>query len=696
MTITGINRWEWPVPFVKCDSRRCLEDGEDASKKYCEYNVLGLAPGDGSANAKSRVNSFKQYLKLQYPQLWPEENGSSEEDLPFNYPFVKDFPSSAAIDNYVKSPLYGTASTPKLGLAIVLGPGTSSSYPYSLRMNSTNFNSPENEARPVSRTMPRTDQLYDSFAKKESHACSLRERAPFLGKYAKRSCQGQYISNGALTVQRLVDDWILWDSGAEAEAEGGGSGSTHSGNFTVATAGVKFVSFPTKSYVKNGFYSQIAQFIPLLIVIGLLYPIAACVRSITEEKELRQKELMKMMSVSDAAIGWSWFISLYSFLFLSGLFCSLAADALFAHSQWVLLLIFWEVAYLASLMFVFVVAACFTRSTRAVLVGLLLYFVGYFLTLAVDYTTMNIGLIFLVSLHPVTAFSYGLQVVGSLEDAGVGLTPETLNFSDFPSGFTFQTVMGFLLFDCILWGILSWYLNRVVRGDYGRPQPFYFPFTKQYWNPSGGGTHSASEEAEANEDVDVMEGVPIEPASDALRAQDNNVHIRGLTKHYGDKVAVDGLNLSMYSGQVTALLGHNGAGKTTTINMLTGMVAPTSGHARISGKDIRTQMGAIRNDVGICLQHDCLFPQLTVKEHLQFFSRIKGLYENNSRKEAEKMVLDAIEDVALGEKRDTFSKNLSGGMKRKLSVAIAFCGGSRTVFLDEPTSGMDPFSRRFT
>ena len=93
---------------------------------------------------------------------------------------------------------------------------------------------------------------------------------------------------------------------------------------------------------------------------------------------------------------------------------------------------------------------------------------------------------------------------------------------------------------------------------------------------------------------------------------------------------------------------------------------------------------------------NCLFPQLTVQEHIEFFSRLKGLYSKYTKEEVDAKIQQSIEDVALLEKRNTLSKNLSGGMKRKLSVAIAFCGESKTVLLDEPTSGMDPFSRRFT
>lgn len=129
--------------------------------------------------------------------------------------------------------------------------------------------------------------------------------------------------------------------------------------------------------------------------------------------------------------------------------------------------------------------------------------------------------------------------------------------------------------------------------------------------------------------------------------------------------------------------------------MLTGMLAPTSGYAKVAGYDVRSQMALVREKIGICLQHDCLFPLLTVREHIEFFGRLKGIYDSLPKKEADASVRTSIEDVALLDKRNTLSKDLSGGMKRKLSVAIAFCGNSKTVILDEPTSGMDPFSRRF-
>lgn len=428
-----------------------------------------------------------------------------------------------------------------------------------------------------------------------------------------------------------------------------------------------------------------------MIVLGLLYPVAACIRSIVQEKELRQKELMKMMSVPEAAIGWSWFVMLYSFLLLSAILTSVVSSALYSNSTFVILLVFWAFTFLGSLMFATVIAAIFSKAARATLVGILLYFSGYFLTLALDYTTDSPGALFAVSLHPVTAFSFALQVLGDLEDKGVGLTPSTISFSDAPSGYSFGNAMASLIFDCLLWGILSWYLNRVVRGDYGTPLPWYFLFSKSYWCPSR--IHFDDEDTENMNEKNL--NIPSEPVSEALLNQEDGIQIRNLSKSFGDKQAVDHLNLDMYSGQITALLGHNGAGKTTTISMLTGMLSPTSGYAKVAGYDVRSQMALVREKIGICLQHDCLFPLLTVKEHIEFFGRLKGIYDSLSKKDADASVRTSIEDVALLDKRNTLSKDLSGGMKRKLSVAIAFCGNSKTVILDEPSSGMDPFSRRF-
>uniref|UniRef100_A0A3Q3H2P5 ABC transporter domain-containing protein n=1 Tax=Labrus bergylta TaxID=56723 RepID=A0A3Q3H2P5_9LABR len=154
--------------------------------------------------------------------------------------------------------------------------------------------------------------------------------------------------------------------------------------------------------------------------------------------------------------------------------------------------------------------------------------------------------------------------------------------------------------------------------------------------------------------------------------------------------AVDGLTISFYESQITAFLGHNGAGKTTTMSILTGMFPPTSGTANIYGNDIRTDMDAVRLSLGMCPQHNILFHHMTVAEHILFYSLLKGRPLAEAQEEVENM----LQDLGLPHKRDELTQNLSGGMQRKLSVALAFVGGAKVVILDEPTSGVDPYSRR--
>ena len=170
------------------------------------------------------------------------------------------------------------------------------------------------------------------------------------------------------------------------------------------------------------------------------------------------------------------------------------------------------------------------------------------------------------------------------------------------------------------------------------------------------------------------------------------VQIQNLVKQYAgaEKRAVDGLSLTMYEDQIMCLLGHNGAGKTTTISVLTGLYPPTSGDCVIYGNKITTDLLSARHSMGICPQHNVLFRELTVREHIIFFNLIKS----QSPSKAE--IIKAAADVGLADKLDTLSGALSGGMKRKLSVAVALCGDPKFLLLDEPTSGMDPYSRRAT
>lgn len=146
----------------------------------------------------------------------------------------------------------------------------------------------------------------------------------------------------------------------------------------------------------------------------------------------------------------------------------------------------------------------------------------------------------------------------------------------------------------------------------------------------------------------------------------------------------------MYNSQIYALLGHNGAGKTTTISMLTGLLEPTEGQAEVFGKSIFGGMDDFRKILGVCPQHDVLFDFLTPEDHLKLFSSFKGTPAELIEGEVKHM----LEEIDLVEVKNQLAKTLSGGQKRKLSVAIAMIGNSKVIMLDEPSSGMDTSSRR--
>jgi len=508
-SIEGINPENWPVPFLKCDFRKCKKNGEDASD-YCAVNVLAIAPAEKGETG--RVEAFQAYIEETYPQI-------QDVDM------IKVFDSSNDIDKYVRDAAYGDINKdrPKIAVAVVIG-GSDKEYEYTIRTNSTNNNSVEFGGRPVQPTTPDTKNLLDSTARRADDVCALQGGTPRVG-VLENQCTVQYMYNGALTIQRLVDDFIIDDTGAKDL------------NVNVAENGVSFVDFPSNDYIQDGFYAQVSAYVPLLLILGLLYPVAAVARSIVIEKELRQKELMKMMSISESAIELAWFITSYGQFLLSAILVTIATSALYPNASVVILLFFWILAFLAIVVFTMAIAACFVKSTRATLISILAFFAGYFLTLSAAYDTGSRGIIFLVSIHPVAAMSYGLQIIGSLEDAGVGVTSSTFDFTDSPNGYTFRSAIVSFIFATLFWGYQMWYLNRVVPGDYGQALPWYFPYTLSYWR----GIEASEVQLEGWEDDVKYADVPIEKVGATLKEQEragNVVHIRGLTKTFGEKTAV--------------------------------------------------------------------------------------------------------------------------------------------------------------
>lgn len=261
-----------------------------------------------------------------------------------------------------------------------------------------------------------------------------------------------------------------------------------------------------------------------------------------------------------------------------------------------------------------------------------------------------------------------------------------------------------MLLDCFLYYAIGLFLEKVILKETGASYPWNFIFGKWSW-----WKRSTSEGHASNVGVDtghkhstekcISSRSTMETISLDMKQQELDgrcIQIRNLHKVYTSKkgkcCAVDSLQLTLYENQILALLGHNGAGKSTTISMLVGLLTPTSGDALVFGKNILTDMDDIRKNLGVCPQYDILFPELTVKEHLEIFANIKGVNEDS----LESIVTEMVDEVGLADKLNTVVSALSGGMKRKLSLGIALIGNSKVIILDEPTSGMDPYSMRLT
>ena len=163
------------------------------------------------------------------------------------------------------------------------------------------------------------------------------------------------------------------------------------------------------------------------------------------------------------------------------------------------------------------------------------------------------------------------------------------------------------------------------------------------------------------------------------------IEVRGLVKRYGDLVAVDGIDFDVAPGEVFCLLGPNGAGKTTTVEILEGLREPDSGQVNVLGIDVATGADALKPRIGVSLQTAALYPKLTVVEVIDLF---RSFYPHPRPTD---QLIDLLE---LGERRRAQTQVLSGGQRQRLSIALALVNDPELVFLDEPTTGLDPAARR--
>ncbi|KAB1222272.1 ABC transporter A family member 1 [Morella rubra] len=630
--------------------------------------------------------SFQQILQLllvkeEYLAFAPDTEETTKMinlismKFPLLKPVTRVFKDELELETYIRSDLYGTFneaknfSNPKIKGAIVFHDQGPHLFDYSIRLN----HSWAFSGFPDVKTIMDTSGAY----------LNDLERGVTIVPTM------QYSFSGFLTLQQVMDAFIIF-AAQQSEANSTSQNIELTSTQSLGTESlpkfplmqfnpstIRIAPFPTREYTDDEFQSIIKKVMGVLYLLGFLYPTSRLISYSVFEKEQKIKEGLHMMGLKDGIFHLSWFIAYaLQFAISSGVITVCTMDTLFKYSDKSVVFFYFFTFSLSAIMLSFFISTFFTRAKTAVAVGTLCFLGAYFPYYTVNDDGVPMILKVLASLLSPTAFALGSINFADYERAHVGLRWSNI------------------------WRVLPmengvrypW--NFILDGCFGRTKSII-----EHHTSSSKVIHDNISTKEAN----FARKDTFEPALEAIsldmKQQELDgrcIKIRNLHKVYATKkgkcCAVNSLKLTLYENQILALLGHNGAGKSTTIAMLVGLLPPTSGDATIFGNNIITDMDEIRKGLGVCPQYDILFPELTVREHLEIFAVLKGVKEEF----LERVVTDMIDEVGLADKTNTTVKALSGGMKRKLSLGIALIGDSKVIILDEPTSGMDPYSMRLT
>ncbi|XP_077641321.1 glucosylceramide transporter ABCA12 [Lonchura striata] len=470
---------------------------------------------------------------------------------------------------------------------------------------------------------------------------------------------------------------------------------------------VQVQAMPYPCYNKDMFLTSVTYSLPFALMAAWVLFIADFVKTLVQEKDLRLYEYMKMMGVNASSHFIAWFIECAIFLLITVTFLIvvLKVGQILPKTDTALLFLYLMDYSLSIIAMSYFISVFFNNTNIAALVGSLVYILTFFpfIVLLVIENHLSFSVKSLLSLLSPTAFSYASQYIARYEAQGIGLQWDNMYKSPMIGDNTsFGWMCWLILIDSFIYFILGWYIRNVFPGRYGMAAPWYFPLLPSYWIEYNSYLPFWNEKQRGllfsklmlRKEVTLPNKIcaphpHVEPEPTDLTL---GVSLHGITKVYGSKAAVNNLSLNFYEGNITSLLGHNGAGKTTTISILTGLFPTSSGTIFVYGKDIRTDQEVIRKNMGVCMQHDVLFNYLTTKEHLLLYGYIK--VPHCSKQELYQEVKRTLKETGLYSHRHKLAGTLSGGMKRKLSIAIALLGGSRVVILDEPTTGVDPCSRR--
>uniref|UniRef100_A0ACD5X2C7 Uncharacterized protein n=1 Tax=Avena sativa TaxID=4498 RepID=A0ACD5X2C7_AVESA len=452
------------------------------------------------------------------------------------------------------------------------------------------------------------------------------------------------------------------------------------------------VGFKEFAHPATETFSTIAQAGPTFFLAIAMFGFVFQISALVTEKELKLRQAMSIMGLYESSYWLSWltweaFLTLLSSLF-TVLFGMMFQFDFFLNNSFGILFLLFFLFQLNMLGFAFMISTFVSKAASATTVGFAIFIIGFLTQL-------------------VTTF--GFPYSDSYEKYY-----QTI-WSIFPPN---DDIYKWLISTFFVWFILAIYFDNIIPNVNGvRKSVFYF-LTPSYWTGRGGkmregglcscfgSSRPVDDATPTDEDVLTEESLVKEQAASNEVDPGVAVQIRGLRKTYPGSFnmgcckcrttkpfhSVKGLWVNLEKDQLFCLLGPNGAGKTTTISCLTGITPITGGDALIYGHSVRSTAGMsnIRRMIGVCPQFDILWDALTAKEHVQLFASIKGLPPSTIKSVAEQ----SLAQVKLSQAANVRAGSYSGGMKRRLSVAIALIGDPKLVFLDEPTTGMDPITRR--
>ncbi|KAG2327961.1 hypothetical protein Bca52824_010689 [Brassica carinata] len=434
-------------------------------------------------------------------------------------------------------------------------------------------------------------------------------------------------------------------------------------------------------------------------VILLLFPVI--LTTLVYEKQQRLRIMMKMHGLGDASY---WIVSYTYFVLVSilymlcfAVFGSAIGLNFFRLNDYSIQLVFFLISINLQISVAFLASAMFSDVKTATVIAYIYVFgtglLGIFLfQFFLEDAHFPRGWIIAMELYPGFSLYRGLYELSQSAFAADYRGVNGMRWRDFGDN-GMKEVTCIMLIEWLLLLVSAFYIDQIT---YSSKHPFFFfvqsKKQQHYSNKQISKFVVETERPDVCQEREKVEQYQLESNKTCA------VFCHNLKKVYSgkdgnpQKLAVRGLSLALPQGECFGMLGPNGAGKTSFINMMTGIIKPSSGTALVQGLDILTDMDRIYTTIGVCPQHDLLWEKLSGREHLLFYGRLKNLKGSVLTQAVE----ESLRSVNLfhGGNGDKQVRRYSGGMKRRLSVAISLIGNPKVVYMDEPSTGLDPASRK--